>query len=315
VAIAWLLVFLLGGAPGVYDASGAPALVLTGDDAAVAAVRGALTNRNVPIAPAPRVLAARIEPTPGGLALTIRDAAGRTALHQVASPALAAALIESWMRPDFTGPLLAARAMPPLDEAEAEAEAEPTVVAAPPVPPIAPPADPIDFTLMGETGLASDRSLWAGASAATRMRWGGFRLGPRVRFAAQAVASDARRAVYKDDRDADLRHLGAELLLALDRPFALGPLWLTPGLGLGAAWSRARAVHEERTTVADSFAPRAEADLTLTIPLWRRLGLDVGLGFAVTPALRHFTEQDDFTIPAAPAGQLRGGLGLRYGRP
>src|SRR5439155_20689869 len=180
-----------GGAPEVLGTSGPPALVLTGDDAAVTAVREALADRNVPLAPAPLALAARIEPTPDGLSLTIRDGAGRTALHEVASPALAAALIESWMRPDLTGPLLAPRPMPPLEE--------PTVIAAAPAP-VAPSVDRSAITLMGETALATDGSLWSGASAAAGLRWGRFRLGPRARFAAQVVASRSQLAVYEADK-------------------------------------------------------------------------------------------------------------------
>jgi hypothetical protein len=307
----WLLVFLLKGAPAVVDTAGAlaPSLVLTGDDAAVLAVRGALAERKVPLSSslsAP-VLSARIEPTDDGLALTIRDPAGRMASHQVVSAALAAALIESWMRPDLTGPLLAPHPMPPADV--------PTVVASPPAP-VPPRTGGPAVAFMGETSLASEGSLWMGASAAGRVGWGPTRLGTRARFSTQTVASASKPAVYKEDKDADLARLAAELILEAEHPFALGPVWLSPGLGVGGTWTRNRASHEEKMTVVHAIGPVVEGRLILTIPLGQHLGLEVGLGLAIAPALgTGASRQDDFTVPAAPLGQLRGGIGLRYGRP
>jgi hypothetical protein len=222
----------------------------------------------------------------------------------VASPALAATLIESWMRPDLTGPLLAARPMPSAQE--------PTVAAAP-VPP-APAASTVSFVVMGESGVASEGSVWMGASAAARSGWGTFRIGPRARFTSQTVASRSQLAVYEENQDADLDRLAAELLVEAERPFAVGAVWLTPGLGAGARWLRTRASHEEQQTVASAINPIAEARLTLTVPLGGRLGLDLAVGLVVAGP-RGAAVQDDFTLPAAPAGQLRAGLGLRYGRP
>jgi len=169
---------------------------------------------------------------------------------------------------------------------------------------------------MGETSLASEGSLWMGASAAVRVPWGRIRVGPRARFATQSGASSSKPAVYEEDKDADLARLAAELLLEADRPFALGPLWLSPGLAVGGTWMRSQASHEEKVTVVHAIEPVAEGRLTLTVPIGQRLGLEVALGFAITPPLGTGpSTQEDFTLPAAPLGRMRGGIGLRYGRP
>jgi hypothetical protein len=169
--------------------------------------------------------------------------------------------------------------------------------------------------VIGETSVGNDRSLWTGASAAARMRWGRLRVGPLARFAA-TIASGSSPALYREDKDAELGRLAAELLVTADRPIPLGPLWLSPGVAVGAGWVRSKASHEEEATVVHALGPRAEARLTLTIPFGPRLGLDVGLGVGLTPRLEAATSvQDDFTLPAAPPAQLRGGFGLRYGLP
>jgi hypothetical protein len=155
-----------------------------------------------------------------------------------------------------------------------------------------------------------------GASVGVRVGWGPICLGPRARFATQTVASASRPAVYKGDKGADLGRLAADLMLEVERPFALGPVWLSPGLGIGGTWMRNRASHEEKVTVVHAIGPVGEGRVTLTIPLGQRLRLDVGLGLAIAPPLGTGpSTQDEFTLPAAPLGQLRGGLGLRYGRP
>jgi hypothetical protein len=91
---------------------------------------------------------------------------------------------------------------------------------------------------------------------------------------------------------------------------------LGPGLGIGASWLRARASHEEHDADVASVAPVAEGRATLTVPMGRGFGIDLGVGFALSPtAAAGPVEEDDFTLPGRPRAGLRAGIGLRWGGP
>lgn len=105
-----------------------------------------------------------------------------------------------------------------------------------------------------------------------------------------------------------MKRQGLEVLIGVDVPIAMGRWLLTPGFagGLGGMETRAGGMKRE------TGAFRAEANVSLSVPIARALAVDLSLGAS-------FGEQNDFdgsTIeaPLEPWGMFRTGLGLRYTR-
>src|SRR6185295_10792158 len=74
--------------------------------------------------------------------------------------------------------------------------------------------------------------------------------------------------------DGELERAGTELLLGIDVPLALGRMTLSPGFaaGLGSIHTRAEGT---RHMGSETGGPRADVHATLSIPLGRRLALDL----------------------------------------
>jgi hypothetical protein len=286
--------------PGASTARPPPAVVLAGEAAAVSAIRGELGRRSVPVAEgeAPTALHARVDTTPAGLTLSIRDPDGRFAQRVVASAAGAAAVIESWReteaevgRPEPALPVVAAEAAPPA------------------------PARWPRLALAAETALGSDRSLWLGGSVGGCVPVGRLCLGLLLRLEGDRGAG-AGRARYEDDHPADLRRVSTHALVGAEGPLRRGRWELTPGLAAGGRWMHARATYEEHDGEVSTVAVAFEARATLTLLLGHGLGLDLRAAATLSPsAHRSPFDDDDFTIPGEPVALWHAGLGLRYGPP
>jgi hypothetical protein len=305
--------FLLGT---VGPAAGTAAL--EGSPEAVTDVGGALAQRGIALAARAdeAALRARVEPTRAGLRLELRDREGRFAEREVATPALAAAVIESWLRTDIAGPLLAAR--PVLGAASQETTTAPAAASA------AGAAGPgaLSVAIAGETAVGVDRSLWLGASAAGCVRAGPLCVGLLVSIAHDTGATGPPRPLYKEEDQGTLQRLGADGMVTVGWPMRLGPVVLTPGLAGGVAWLSSRASFrddkdgEEHDGEATRVGPVFEARAILSLPVARALAIDLGIGAKLCPtAHREELEEDKFTIPGEPLGYLRAGIGLRYGHP
>ena len=187
-----LLSVLLGGSA-LAERAAAPACPiaaqLEGDAALTTAIAQALRSQGiatVPPAGCPQTFI-RVAPAPRGLVVSIHQELAATE-RVVSDPAVAAALIESWMRSDLTDPLLVA----------SELLAPP----APPLPPprVLPPRPGTRFTvgLLFEAGIDKDAASWLGGSFYGCAPVGPICLGALVRGATNFPAIGV--GTYLDER-------------------------------------------------------------------------------------------------------------------
>lgn len=276
-----------------------PAVTLAGDPALVEAIGrelGARGIRGAGDAGCP-ALRANVAWRGAELVVVIENPDGSSTERSVNEAATAATVIESFARSDVASPLLAARAVP--------ASPSPDSPALPPFPPRqeqpAPgraPSQSIHLLANFESSFATDSTTWLGASAKICIK-----VGPMcaaARFRAHMVVEGLRP--HGMERDL------IEVLIGVDVPIELGRLLVTPGFagGLGGMETRAGGMKRE------TGAFRAEANVSLSVPIASKLAVDLSLGAS-------FGEQNDFdgsTIdaPLEPWGMFRTGLGLRYTR-
>jgi hypothetical protein len=269
-----------------------PVARLSGDPAHTQAVLLALGERGVDAVGTSRcgVVAVRVEPAGSRLRLSLTDAGGRQLEREADDATVAATIIESWVRDDVSAPLLAPRPAPAMVPVLA--------VEAPRGPAFA-------LGVAGRVGAGSDGSTWLGARAHACARAGWFCLGVVAHLGVDSGASgDA------GELDSERRELG--LLLAVDRPFGLGPSWrLRPGLaaGLMSFTSTRDGDEEEPASLA------VEAHAALTWPLAGAWNLELDLALAALPLVdERFTDDEDgVVIAGAPAVRLWLGLGLSHG--
>lgn len=249
---------------------------------------------------------ATVERRDGELLVTITDTAGRTSERSVSSVESVAALVASWTRGDLIEPLLAGPMVEP--------EAAPAVAAeSPPAVALAAPAEAplVGLDVAAETLVAFDASVWFGAHLAGCVRLGPTCLGAMARFAADAELSGDAESVGSS-------RLGLDVLLVVDFPVDLGPLSLVPGIGFGAGWMRAaseasRSEGDDNIDV-DGGGMRADAHLTLTVPLGADFAIDAGLGVDVWILAHTGTYlEEGVTLAGEPRGRVRASVGLRYG--
>ncbi len=224
-----------------------------------------------------------------GFVVHVTDSNGRTSERSVQEITAAIAVIESWARTDLATPLLASRAQPPTSAPAPSAAWTTRLQAA------------------AETTLASDSSLWFGATATACTSLAPFCVGPRLR-----VAYDS--GLYGDYDVTQSSRLDVDLLVAAELPLEIGPVTLVPGLGAGVGW-----LHGERTTSSgahdqDRGGPRLDARVAVEVPLGR-VAFVAYVGITVSPvADTSVTRDADGTYwPGEPrfAGEL--GLGIRLG--
>ena len=293
------------------------AVVLDGDAEAVAQVRAVFASR--PAAEATRCAAVSANLRLRGAALDIRivDAGGRVSERTVSDPRTAADLIESWARlsplelmpPPLPSALPPAPAAPRSDNLEARRDPPPFEVrrAAPD------PARPaFHVTATADTSVASDGSVWFGASLG-----GCVRFGPICAGVAARVAGDARFAGAATQLDST--RMLADLLVVADLPLRAGRVLLAPGIGVGFGWVHIAqnhpAVASDEVDI-DGGGLRANAHLGASLVLGRGLGIEAMLALDAAP-LAHVAadQQDGARLAGEPWGDLRAGIGLRYGAP
>jgi hypothetical protein len=288
-----------------------PTVLLEGDTALVPAVADALAREGIAGIPAPGcpVVRVAVRDAGDGFLVSIVDVHGRLSERTVFDVAGAAAVVASWVRGDLVAPLLADR--PGAGTAAPPDDAATIIDRTDPVPPDGEAILGVDVG--AETSVALDTSVWFGARLAGCVRLGPTCLGALARFAADP-------GLAGDSAELDTTRMGLDVLLVVDFPFDLGPVFLTPGAGFGAGWMRSRGKGAGRGTEDDVYVDaggmRADAHVMLTIPVGAGLSLDFGLGLDVW-FLTHTApfDVDGRSLAGEPRGRLRAGLGLRYGAP
>lgn len=271
---------------------------VSGDQAAVTLVKDELAHRGIGLAHDEKeaALRVRVDRTATGLRIELRDREGRSANRSVASPATAAALIESWLRSDIAEPLMTGR--PLLESSPRDDSAD---------------APAPWLTAAAESALATDRSFWAGVSVGACLRLGPLCGGLLLRVA--GAASQASDVVYDGAQVRDFKRFAAEALLGAEVPTVERGRWaLILGLGAGAAWVVSHTAYGEHDGSVARLGFMAEGRAKLSASLSRAVAIELGLSAAVYPLAHQSSFRDDgFTIPGTPLGQLRTGLGVRYG--
>jgi hypothetical protein len=273
-----------------------------------------------------------VQPDPAGIRLFIYDRNGHTVERIVANAEVAAAVVESWVRDDLARSLLdpheiattgGAPAKEPLPPTAGPASG-PAVASA-----VSTPAHPgarsrPSVTVLGETSLATDGTLWIGAALGACVRVGAFCVGVDVQFmgdtaasgnigALYTVASDSTNAVCTEPRR-KLTRMGGNVLMTADLPLRVGAGTIGPGIGLGAGWLSTSAVLDQHGGNATTPELVAEPRIQFSWPLGWGLAADVGLRADILPfAHRKHLTSSGFDLPGEPLGFLHAGLGLRYG--
>jgi hypothetical protein len=216
-------------------------------------------------------------------------------------------VIESFVRADVGAPLLARRAAPgSLLEAPS---ARPLFEDRAPAPAPERHATTRGMQLFAavETSLGSDRTSWMGMQIGTCISLGPICAAARLREA-RVVAGDGIWAGGTIERES------VELLVGIDIPFALGDKTLSPGFaaGLGAIRTEMAGAMAGDDRDDGSAGLRADVHVTLTVPLGRRLALDLSMAADMSQATR-VQWSSDMQMPAEPLVLLRFGAGLRYG--
>jgi hypothetical protein len=236
-----------------------------------------------------------VEPSGDGVAVTLRDGAGRQAAQVVTDAQVAASWIESWVHPEIGAPLLAARAAA---SAVAEpAAAEVTARA---------PARPARFAYRGltlgaaaEMTSASDGTDWRALSASVCARFG-------VLCAGLTGRGADNRGISMDGGITEANRYQLEVLATVGASLSIGRMTLVPSAGIGLAYEEtSRAGGADCVTQPDpsgmvcdppyaiddgftaySVGPRAELGLGGAFPIAGPLSLTLGVAISFAPMAR-----------------------------
>lgn len=285
------------------------AVHLDGDPLVTAPIAEALRRRGIAVDPplsCPLSLI-RVDRRAGGLGIAINQEPAQSE-RIVSDPAVAAVLIESWIRSDLTDSLLAVPHLPPV----------PPLPPGPPPPAAAPPGPGFTISLLFEVGVDKDAAVWLGGTLHGCAPVGPICLGAIVRIAADVPPMAV--GTLRDQR------LAMDVLASVIWPIRRGRWTLAPGLGLGAGWLRHEALVdgtsaqdevEDRPAVlatsADEGGVRAElrfmAMLRLRAGFQLVTALALGTSFLEGSAAPFEAAQ---SLPPAPWLTLHGGLGLAW---
>jgi hypothetical protein len=313
----------------------APAARLEGDAALVASIGRELAARGITIerqadpgdnaaaAPAAaearacepvRVQIERVEVAADDdaiLIVTIAVGDGAAVERNVRGLRTAATVIESFARTDVGSPLLAVRTIDP--PPPVEPAAKPAAPSSPVVQVVVhrPARASYHLFLGPEVTFASDDSRWLGAQLGACIVLGPVCVGARLRG---GVAVGTPEVWPEGTR----RHTN-ELLLGLDVPLHLGAVTVIPGFSAGFGGFNTKgpgttdgpAVMDE--IEVETGGLRADAHVSVAIPLWGRLALDLSVAIDLAQQTEPFEGVDDLhQIPPEPLALARFGIGVRY---
>ncbi len=278
-----------------------PVVTLEGDSHAIDAVGEVLAARGISLHVANcEAVRARLETRAEGIAIELTQLDGTKIERMVGDAATAATVIESFTRSDVGDPLLASRPLPPAPERPATDIDITRAQAAPRSP------RGVRLSSAIETSFGSDRTRWTGIHLGACIMLGPICAGGRLRGAGVVWAPWA----------GDVERNSTELLAGIDIPFALRSWTFTPGFAAGLGHMDTR-IGEYRI---ETGGVRADVHATLSLPLWRKLALDVFAAADLTQETRGvwghpevMMMQHGIEIPAEPRLLVRLGLGLSYG--
>jgi hypothetical protein len=280
------------------------AVSLTGDSHATAAVGELLVARGIDVDVSNcEGLRAQLSERGSAIVIDVTQADGTTIQRVVDDAITAATVIESFTRSDVGDPLLASRPVPPPPlRTELEVQARPA------------PRSPrgVHLSTAIETSFGSDRTRWTGVHIGACLMLGPICAGARLRGA----------GVAWDPWEGDIERRSTELLAGIDIPFAVRSWRFTPGFAAGLGHMHTSVGREGMRDVrVESGGVRADVHASLSIPLWRRLALDLFAAADLTQETRGATgdrpqmmiDETMVDVPDEPRLLLRFGVGLSYG--
>ena len=289
------LVTVLSGRAGADEGPCPASAVVTGDGELVRQARADLSRRGV-VEQAPagcRSVRATIQRRGENIRVAVEDGYGRRSEREVRDLATATALVESWTRQEVVVAML------PSEPAEKSAAPPPVVVmtAAPAAAGVAG-----GLALAFESSRATDGSTWLGASLSGCARLG--------RVCAGGVLRGAVDSGWSGELAAHSRR-GADLLATAELPLNVGGFTLAPGLAVGMGWLQVDELGPHHDQSGDTGGVRAGALVGLSRALAG--GFSIGLSLSADRWLAGGDATVEGGDRLAPTGQLRAGLGLRYG--
>lgn len=317
------------------SAEGVASVAVDGDAEVGSAVAQSLAERGIRVVSSAGTesVQVHVQPDPTGIRLFIYDRNGHAVERIVANAAVAAAVVESWVRDDLARSLLDPHEVSTTEGApivtNAPSPAPATMTSAPAVPSAVSAAphpgarSRTSVTVVGDTSLATDGTLWMGAALGACVRAGRFCVGIDLQFRGDTAASGNVGALYTvvDSSNAacsepqrKLTRMGGNALVTVDLPLRVGAGTIGPGIGLGAGWLSTSAVLDQHGGDATTVGLVAEPRIFFSWPLAWGLAADVGLRADILPlAHRKHLTSSGFNLPGEPLGYLHAGLGLRYG--
>lgn len=282
-----------------------PAVVLAGDAHEIATISELLSARGVALAPgACGAVHARVERRGDGLAIEVEQADGTIAWRIAGEAATAATVIESFARLELGGPLLASRAFPSdPNQRDGEVAGAHARLDTPARSPRSRSARGVQLFSAFETSYASDRTSWLGAHLGACVMLGPVCGAARLRIANVAAGPGPW--------EAGLERRSTELLVGIDVPFALRAMTFSPGFAAGLGQMHTRG--DTREMRAETGGVRADVHATLSIPVWRRLAVDVFAAADLTQETHVEWGPMMVPLPDEPRLLVRLGVGLRYG--
>ena len=279
----------------LHRAAAADCVDLRGDPVTIDAIGELLGVRGIALDPACEV-AATIEPGADQLAIHLALSDGSTVDRVVAEAHTAATVIESFVRADIGSSLLVGTVLPPPPPPREDA---PRVVLGAP----APAPSPRGVHVFGafETSFGNDRTGWIGGHVGACVMLGPVCGAARLRHASVISGPDIWSQTERRN---------TELLVGIDLPFAAGPVLVSPGFAAGIGVMHTRGVtHDMR---AETGGLRADVHATLSVPVWRKLALDIFVAADLTQEAHVEWGPEMVPLPPEPRLLVRFGAGLRY---
>jgi hypothetical protein len=246
----------------------------------------------------------RVEPARNGILVVLVSESGETLADRLVSDAKsAAAVIESWARPELYAMLLPEPSVP-MRAAVDEGEVPPLVER----PKTSRPSRPASILTAGLTSaVARDGSVWLGATAGGCVRFGSLCVGALLR-----ASEDTRRS--GDSYSFQTARTTVDLLLGIDVSREVGGYTLTGGGLAGLGFDRRR--HDDvagNNVEADGGSLRAGVHVGLSKPIstnWA-IGADASVDTAVF-APSDSVDEGAMDLADQPGDFFRLDLQLRY---
>ncbi len=246
---------------------------------------------------------ATVERGAGGVMVSLREPDGRRAARTLSDVRIAATWIDSWLHDDLGAPLLARRLLPqaPVTIARPAASSSASTAATPK------PASRFLASAAYETiDVGQNSASWKGLRAGLCTHVGAACLGARV-----AAARNSEDTFFESDA-ALFSGRSVDVLAHVDVPLRVGQATVRPGVSVGAAWLQTTRtnnpdcifVQPDEELCEDSFfegepknqstwAPKAEVELGVSLPIAKSVGLSLGGSLGVRPfgaSERHIEE-------------------------